>query len=440
MKNTDKNQHDAQSHSVSEAAIALGVSIPTLKRMAAEGRVESFRTPGGHLRILAESVEDVKAHRQTQPRPAREASSVLQNRRERLEELTLEAQEHRARRELVRLRQEEQEENERQEAEAEAREQAAAHRQAEIEIERERLRIDRQKEIMLREAKEHTNTFRRRWTNEASAMLSEYEYNWLQPSQRKEILEALEFDVENHGPEDEPRMKAILSRNLSALIEPFQRQREAQEAQQRVMQYALIKLPYSTTEAERVRVTAVIRDALRHIDDNADESEMRVAAQEAMQPLCQAIEKRLLDEKLIDWAVRELPYWERTDRDEARLRRECIEVLGELPADITEAEAKEVLEPTIREASQEIEERQACKQRQAQKACLIREGVAEVSHYLWRLKEEGEISSDDYWDMDWRTGLQDTVREELESELSGEETTRETLELAHEIIEEELNQ
>ena len=84
----------------------------------------------------------MREHRQTQPRPVRDASPVLQNRRERLEELTLEAQEHRARRELARLRQEEQEEAEKQEAEAEAREQAAAQREAELEIERERLRHD----------------------------------------------------------------------------------------------------------------------------------------------------------------------------------------------------------------------------------------------------------------------------------------------------------
>jgi F0F1-type ATP synthase epsilon subunit len=64
---------------------------------------------------------------------------VLQNRRERLEELTLEAQEHRARRELDKLRAEEQEEEDRREAEAEAREREAVQRQAEIELARDRL-------------------------------------------------------------------------------------------------------------------------------------------------------------------------------------------------------------------------------------------------------------------------------------------------------------
>ena len=96
--------------------------------------------------------------------------------------------------------------------------------------------------------------------------------------------------------------------------------------------------------------------------------------------------------------------------------------MEELPADASEVEAKESLEPTISEMSQEIEQRQARRQREAQKGNLIREGVAEVAHYLWRLKQDGEIFSEDYWDTDFRTELQDTFRKELESELSGEET------------------
>src|SRR5438093_8473409 len=117
-----------KSYSVSEAASLLGVSIPTLKRMVAEDRIDSFRTPGGHLRIPAESIEAVREHRQAQARPVRQPSPVLQNRRERLEELTLEAQEVRAKRELEKLRQQEAEEEAERQAEAEEREREAAER------------------------------------------------------------------------------------------------------------------------------------------------------------------------------------------------------------------------------------------------------------------------------------------------------------------------
>jgi DNA topoisomerase VI subunit B len=80
--------------------------------------------------------------------------------------------------------------------------------------------------------------------------------------------------------------------------------------------------------------------------------------------------------------------------------------LEELPVDASEEEAKEALEPTISELSQEIEKRQARKQREAQKANLIREGVAEVTYYLWRLKQDGEISAEDYLHSDLRAGPQ----------------------------------
>ena len=437
MKNTGKNQIASHSYSVTEAATVLGVSIPTLKRMATEGRIESFRTPGGHLRVLSESIENVREHRQTQPWPVRDASPVLQNRRERVEELTLEAQEHRARRELARLQQEEEKEAEKQEAEAEAREQAAARREGELEIEREHLRRDRAKEIARRAAESELADFRRRWSDEAGTLLSAYEYNWLSPSQRNEILEILESEIEERDPDDEPRMATILTRRIKVLIDPPKRQREAQETRQRVMQYALMNLPYSATEAERVRVTAKVRDALRQLDDNSDECEMRVAAQEAMQSLCEAIERRLLDERLIKWALRELP-WGSNERDEARLRRECVEILEEQPADVSEAEAKECLEPAITEARQEIKERQARKEREAQKANLIVQGVSEISHYLWRLKQDGDISPEEYLDSDLRADLEGAVREELESELTGEETAKEVKELVREMIDDEL--
>lgn len=57
--------------------------------------------------------KQLKARKAPAVRFVRDASSVLQNRRERLEGLTLEARKHQAMRDLARLRQEEQEEAER---------------------------------------------------------------------------------------------------------------------------------------------------------------------------------------------------------------------------------------------------------------------------------------------------------------------------------------
>ena len=447
VKESVKTRSHAESYSVSEAARLLGISIPTLKRMAADGQLEGFRTPGGHLRIIAESIEALREQRR-QPRPVRDPSPVLQNRRERLEELTLEAQEHRARRELEKLRREEQQESERLEAEAQAREDEVVQREAEIELERERLELERAQqrarqegeqaeEREKREAKQALAAFRCRWQTKASEAVPACEYRWLSATQRKEVLGGLEAEIEKRQPADEPRMGTILARSIEALVEPFQAERDAQERRRTLTEEALRSLPYLATEAEKVRATVAIREALRRLDSHADVCEMRVAVQEAVKPVHLAVEKRLLDTRLLDWAIRELP-WSRTDRDEARIRRECAEIQAELPLGTSEAEGKEALESTLREACAEIEKRQAEKDRQARKASLIQQGVAEVSSYLLELKREGEISDDDYWDSDFTADLKDAVRRGLEAELSGDETTQEVKELVHEIIDGDL--
>lgn len=61
-------------------------------------------------------------------------------------------------------------------------------------------------------------------------------------------------------------------------------------------------------------------------------------------------------------------------------------------------------------------------------------GRRSAAHDLWQLKQEAEISSEDYWDSELRADLEDVVREELESELSCEECSAEVKDLVCEII------
>jgi excisionase family DNA binding protein len=448
VKNTGKNRSEAESYSASEAAASLGVSIPTLKRMAAEGRLESFRTPGGHLRILGESVAAVKERRPTQTRPVRDASPVLQNRRERLEELTLDAQEVRARRELAKLHREEQEEAEGRQAEAQAREEEAAQRQAELELEQERLeheqsqermRLERERsqERQRSEAEQALAAFRCRWSESATEVLSAKELTWLSAVQRKEILDAIETEIAKRQPQDEPRMVWIVTHAIAALVEPYIEQQQARERRKRIIEDTLRKLSCYATDAERARASGVVRESVSRFPWDAEESEIRSAAEEAMRPVTLGIEKRQRDERLLKWVVWELP-WGSDERDRARLCRECGEILAELSQDVSELEAKEALEPTIREACREIEDRQKHKQRDEQKANLIQQGIAEIPHYLWRLKQDGEITSEEYLDSDFRAALTEAVKSELERELSGDEATQEVKERVHEIVDDEL--
>lgn len=48
----------------SEAAEALGVSVPTAQQWLEEGRLQAWETPAGHRRILRHSVDDMLANRQ----------------------------------------------------------------------------------------------------------------------------------------------------------------------------------------------------------------------------------------------------------------------------------------------------------------------------------------------------------------------------------------
>lgn len=372
---------------------------------------------------------------------------MLQNRRERLEELTLEAQEMRAKRDLTKIQREEQEEEERREAEAQTRQEEAARRQAEIEIERERLEFEKAQERTRREREQAMEREKRevetelvaftvRWMSKAREAISNSKYSWLSAAQRKEVLEGLEAEIEERDPVDEPRMAEILARTLEALVEPLKVERDAQERRQEVTRRALWSLAYNATEEEKARATAAIRDALRLLDRQSDETEMRMAAQKAVKPVCQAVEKRLLDARLLDWAIIQLP-WDRTESDKLRIRRECSEILAELPLDISEAEAKEAMEPTIREVREEIEKKQADKARKERKDTLIQQGLAEISTYLAELEHEDEISEEDYLDPELTASLSKAVRSGLESELSGDETALEVRHLTREIIDEE---
>jgi excisionase family DNA binding protein len=357
MKNISKNRTDLESYSVSEAAAVLGVSSPTLKRMVAEGRVKAYHTPGGHLRILTESVNAMREGESLSRRSVADVSHALQIRREHLQELTLEVEEHRTRRELDRLRSEEQDKLDHRRAEEEARQQEAARRQEEIELERERLERQEAEGQRQREAEHQLAAFRSRWLQVAPHIVKQPEYAWLSAAQRKEVLESLEAVIESRQPTDDHRyIASVIVRALQAALEPFEAERKAQERRQRLTEAALWRLPRSATEAERVGAISAIREALKCFDATADESEMRVAAQQAIEPISRAVERRLLDERVINWAIFKLP-WGATDYDKARVRRECAEILDELPHDVSEAEAQQALEPTVQEARNEIASR-----------------------------------------------------------------------------------
>lgn len=423
----------SESYSVSKAARILGVSIPTLKRMAEDRELETFRTPGGHLRIAGESLESLRQPKQA--RATREPSPVLANRRERVEELALEAQELRAQRDIEKLRREQAEEQAQAEAEAEAQEHQAERDAEAVKLRRERLRLQEVRERERREAERRLAAFRCNCLKKATESLPD----WVSPRQRKEAFEALEAEIAKRQPHDEPLMPRILAEAVAGLIAPWEAERKAQEEREKATRQTLSALSVFATDAERARARAAIRKALETLPTNAEDFEICAVAKEVVQPIKQAVEKRLLDEQLIEWAVRELPLWGRAEEDEAHLRRECAEILAELPTDVSEAEAKDELRQPVRDARKEIEEREARKERKRRKAALIQQGLFEVPSYLLHLKSEGEISREEFWDSGLTADLTEAVKEALEGELIGDEDAGEVKEFVREIIDEELD-
>jgi len=142
-----------QSYSATEAADALGVSPPTAKKMVRDRKLRGWRTPGGHLRVSAESVRQFLEGGDTKETQHRgEPSGVLQNRRERVEEINLGNQELRATRDANKLRKEiaDDAERDRQEDERIAQQQ----RQEDEKKWREQERQDHDREDRVREKQE----------------------------------------------------------------------------------------------------------------------------------------------------------------------------------------------------------------------------------------------------------------------------------------------
>jgi excisionase family DNA binding protein len=284
-----------QSYRVSEAANLLGVSVPTLNSLVRDKKLRAFRTPGGQLRILADSLEQVQQGPAL--RPVREVSPVLQNRRERVEELALEAQELRAGHEIRKLRQEDAAEARQKREERQERAREAEQEAQRLELEQQQLEIERHERAERARDQAALRDFRARWLAHADTHLEGVAlyHAWLTPPQRKEIMEALEAEIGKHATDDEQRMKRIVEQTLASLVAPLQAQREI--ARRREEAVDRIRLGFGATQDERVRARALAHEAVKQMPLDATPDELLSKVQDAIAPICHAIEEREADEK-----------------------------------------------------------------------------------------------------------------------------------------------
>ena len=429
------------SYSAAEAARLLRVSIPTLKQMCATGEIPHFKTPGGHLRILVDGLKSIqgKADSSTTIRP----SSVLQSRRERIEEINLEGQELRAQRELRKLRNEEAAEAEQRRVEDEARQQESERRaRAAAQVQIDRLNREAQ-ESRERAEFEQIVEFRERWFQVAESKVNEVDR--LSAEQRKQLLDALEVEINKRGPADGGRMEMVLVRTVKAVMEPWecewrreQAEQAARQAGARTMERLLWQFPYQATDSEKADAMAAMKVALVSLPASTSEPELVRVARQAFDPVRQRVDRRLLAERVVQWAVGELPWLGRKEVDELRLRRQCCEIVAGLPVDALEQEMKAAVESVVGTACSEIRRRKANEETAARKAKLIEEAKLQVFLYLGELANEEVITSEEFWDSKLRKGLEHTIEQELLAELSGQENTGEVKVLVRQIVDHEL--
>jgi excisionase family DNA binding protein len=212
--------------SVSQAANLLGVSLRTFKRHLAQGKISPHsKSPGGHWRFKQCDLETFQ-----QTVAPIQASPILRQKRDHIEELNLTLQERKAKVALRELEDEERSRAETEQAEREARERAATRMR--LEEERERARRQRERDQIAAKAR-------------AVQARQEWEAEWLRDMLRRlprdlpnewrlaaiegirEKLDELYTTSSGHA---EDLVGVALCATVEANLRPWRRAREADKA------------------------------------------------------------------------------------------------------------------------------------------------------------------------------------------------------------------
>ena len=361
--------------SVSEAARLTGISVRTLKRMAAEGQLKHSRTPGGHMRVLRKDLE--KLLRQDGPVTA-SLSIGLQSKREAVEAKGLELQEARADRELRKLREEDAEAERRRAATAQAEE--LERRRA---VEETRLQVARHAaERWAREREQEEAEERREWTDRWVA----WALNAVPKDAPREVALDVHQGVEEALAKLSPEQsQSVVQRLVLAAMDrglaPWNRRKEIENA----VQLARKEVPlvvrtlseYFPPTQWEIRAMQSAREAIAELPADASYEELRAAAVQAGKQIATEYEG-----------------------EQARARAEG--------------------------------ERQ---QRERSKKFRVDIGVDHVSVYLTKLHSAGELWDED---LSRKPELEAAVRKVLGEKLTGDESFDDTQRLARKVIDAEL--
>lgn len=327
------------------AADLLGVDKRTILRMARDGKIRSFRTPGGQHRFRREEIERVAAGRESAPRPA---VSTVENKRDEVETLNLEMQARRAKRELARMEAED----------AAAERDAAAVRRSE-ELARKtalseiRLRRDRERhERETARAQADAEHERQRWQTEIISRSLAGLPKDVPIETRAGVSEEVRRALAPFSPDDPQDVITTATTGATArALASWTRSKEIQQ----IVEDAEHTLPwdaraYAAPTDTQLAFRAAADAAIRALPPDAPLSKVRAAARENARKLADGFERRKREEQhrrscasYADWAR----WCSVLEADRGAVRKAIITLLAELPVGCAESELRTATERAI---------------------------------------------------------------------------------------------
>lgn len=296
---------------MAEAAAALGVSVPTVRQMVARGQLVAFRTPGGHLRFTSDSVRAAKGEpvsesgRHSLPNP-------LQNRRERVEELTLEAQEFRAERQLEALRREQEQEESDRQAETEALRQERRDQARASLIERQRIERQEREERDRRRAAQEEQTQRERFVSGWLEVGLKEIPDGVPPEFRLEVTEQLTAFLQDCRLQQRELISQMVSATVGNVLAPWRREREiaaiVEEAGKTLPFMARGFFPGSGTEWD-LKARQAAFSAITEVRETGSLEQIRTAARVAVRAVVEEYEATEQAEKTAREKAQFLDHW-----------------------------------------------------------------------------------------------------------------------------------
>lgn len=336
------------------AADLLGVDKRTILRMARDGKIRSFRTPGGQHRFRREEIERLAAGRETAPT---RSVSTVENKRDEVETLNLEMQARRAKRELARMEAED----------AAAELDAAAVRRSEQLADKRALaeaRLKREHAQQEREAaraREAAERERRIWegqivTEELARLPKDVPVDC-----RADVSRTIREVLESYGPSDPIRVvDALASAAVARALAPWQRRKETE----RIIEEAQRTLPWGARGDAQIQFRAAADAAIRTLPADASLSQVRAAAREQARKIATECERTRAEEshRRTCESYADSGRWRVLDGDREIVRGAIVSALAKLPVGCADSELRSAADRAIapyqkrKEAAERAEE------------------------------------------------------------------------------------